>query len=104
MLVEDTVINPSDLLDDVKLHCRVDNDSEDSLLTVYIDAALEVCQKHIGKRFDNGLEFTPAIKAGCLMYIGMLYENREAVSDLNLKEVPFAISSLWSVYRDAGVY
>ncbi|EAO9968851.1 phage gp6-like head-tail connector protein, partial [Salmonella enterica] len=52
------MINPSDLLDDVKLHCRVDNDSEDSLLTVYIDAALEVCQKHIGKRFDNGLEFT----------------------------------------------
>lgn len=98
------MINPDELLDDVKLHCRVDNDSEDSLLTVYIDAALEVCQKHIGKRFDNGLEFTPAIKAGCLMYIGMLYENREVVSDLNLKEVPFAISSLWSVYRDAGVY
>lgn len=98
------MINPDELLDDVKLHCRVDNDSEDSLLTVYIDAAFEVCQKHIGKRFDNGLEFTPAIKAGCLMYIGMLYENREAVSDLNLKEVPFAISSLWSVYRDAGVY
>lgn len=98
------MINSTELLDDVKLHCRVDNDQEDSLLLIYIAAALEVCQKHIGKHFDNGLEFTPAIRAGCLMYIGMLYENREAVSDLNLKEVPFAVSSLWSVYRDAGVY
>jgi hypothetical protein len=31
---------------------------EDTLIQAYIDAALEVCQKHIGKRFDNGLEFT----------------------------------------------
>lgn len=98
------MINPTELLDDVKLHCRVDNDQEDSLLLIYIAAALEACQMHTGKRFDNGLEFTPAIKAGCLMYTGMLYENRETVSDLNLKEVPFAVSSLWSVYRDVGVY
>ena len=96
--------NPNDLLDAVKLHCHIDNDNEDSLLLLYIEAALEACQRHIGKRFDYGFEFTPAIKAGCLMYVGMLYENREAVSDLNLKEVPFAISSLWSVYRDVGIY
>lgn len=98
------MINPTDLLALAKLHCHIDNDNEDSLLLLYIEAALEACQKHIGKRFEYGLEFTAAMKAGCLLYVGMLYENREAVSDLNLKEVPLAISSLWSVYRDVGVY
>ena len=45
-------------LEEAKLHCRIDDDYEDRLIQAYIDAALEVCQKHIGKRFDNGLEFT----------------------------------------------
>ncbi|MCV4697900.1 head-tail connector protein, partial [Escherichia coli] len=49
-------------LEEAKLHCRIDDDYEDTLIQAYIEAALEVCQKHIGKRFDNGLEFTPAIK------------------------------------------
>ena len=32
---------------------------------MYTDAALEACQKHIGKRFEDGLEFTPAMRVGC---------------------------------------
>lgn len=57
------MINPTDLLDDVKLHCRVDNDQEDSLLLIYIAAALEACQMHTGKRFDNGLPFESTVFA-----------------------------------------
>ncbi|MBD2785677.1 phage gp6-like head-tail connector protein [Xenorhabdus sp. DI] len=93
-------------LSEIKQHCRVDeNDTRDNaLLMGYAEAALEVCQQHIGKRFDKGLTFTPAIKVGCLLYIGLLYENREMATDLELKEVPFTIKSLWSVYRDIGVY
>lgn len=92
-------------LSEAKLHCRIDESDtlEDSLLQIYIDAALEACQKHIGKSFDNQ-EFTPAIKAGCLMFISHLYENREMVTSNSCKEVPLAISSLWSVYRDPAVY
>lgn len=95
---------PEISLTDIKLHCRIDGDYDDAILTVYKDAALEVCQQHIGKRFDNGLEFTPAIKVGCLMYISLLYENREMAGHENLKEVPLTIGSLWSVYRDVGIY
>ncbi|CDG20778.1 head-tail connector protein [Xenorhabdus sp. PR6a] len=93
-------------LSEIKQHCRVDESDtrDDALLVGYANAALEVCQQHIGKRFDNGLTFTPAIKVGCLLYIGLLYENREMATDLELKEVPFTIKSLWSVYRDIGVY
>lgn len=89
---------------EAKLHCRIDGDDEDTLIQAYIDAALEVCQTHIGKRFDNGLVFTPAIKIGCLMFISQLYEYRTTLSDVDVKEVPFAVSALWSVYRDVGVY
>ncbi|CDG18785.1 head-tail connector protein [Xenorhabdus doucetiae] len=95
---------PEISLDEIKLHCRIDGDYDDVILAVYADAALEACQQHIGKRFDEGLAFTPAIKVGCLLYIGLLYENREMATDLELKEVPFTIKSLWSVYRDIGVY
>ncbi|PHM51173.1 head-tail connector protein [Xenorhabdus sp. KK7.4] len=93
-------------LNEIKQHCRLEDGYtlDDSLLTVYADAALVVCQQHIGKRFDKGLVFTPAIKVGCLLYIGLLYENREMVTDVELKEVPFTIKSLWSVYRDVGIY
>lgn len=97
---------PDISLNEIKQHCRLDESFtlDDDLLTGYAAAALEVCQLHIGKRFDEGLAFTPAVKVGCLMYIGMLYENRETVSELKLNEVPFALKSLWSAYRDPGVY
>lgn len=95
---------PEITLEEMKQHCLIDIDDDDALLSLYADAALEVCQQHIGKRFDDGLPFTPAIKVGCLMYIGLLYENREMIGTNELKELPMTISSLWSTYRDAGVY
>lgn len=94
-------------LDELKLHCRIDDDYEDPLLQAYIAAALEVCQKHIGKRFDTQapeIPFNAALKVGCMMYISQLYEYRAPISDVEAKEVPMAISALWSVYRDPGVY
>ena len=94
-------------LAEAKLHCRIDDDYEDTLIQAYIAASLEVCQKHIGKRFDSEppeLAFNPAIKVGCMMYISQLYEYRTTISDIEAKEVPMAISALWSVYRDPGVY
>ncbi|KMJ43934.1 MULTISPECIES: head-tail connector protein [Xenorhabdus] len=93
-------------LNEIKQHCRLDesNTLEDELLKGYAEAALEVCQQHIGKRFEEGLVFTPAIKVGCLLYIGLLYENRAMAVEVELKEVPFSIKSLWSVYRDVGIY
>lgn len=93
-------------LEEAKLHCRLDMDDtyEDILIQAYIDAALEVSQKHIGKRFDDGLDFTAAIKIGCLMYVSQLYEHRTMISDVESTEVPLAISALWSVYRDVGIY
>lgn len=94
-------------LEEAKLHCRIDDDYEDTLIQAYIAAALEVCQQHIGKRFDTEppqIDFNPALKVGCMMYVSQLYEYRTTVSDIEAKEVPMAISSLWSAYRDIGIH
>ncbi|MCP9267638.1 head-tail connector protein [Xenorhabdus sp. XENO-1] len=100
-------MNPIDIpLNEIKQHCRLEESDtlDDALLIGYAAATLEVCQQHIGKQFGDDLAFTPAIKVGCLLYIGLLYENREMAADVELKEVPFTIKSLWSVYRDVGIY
>ena len=93
-------------LEEAKAHLRLDNDFyyEDELLTGLIAAALEVCQAHIGRRFGDSLDFTPAIRVGCLMYMAFLYENREMVSEVEKSEVPLVTRALWSIYRDPGVY
>ncbi|WP_445496733.1 head-tail connector protein [Photorhabdus sp. SF281] len=100
-------MNPIEIpLNEIKQHCRLEEDYtlDDALLMAYAEAALEVCQQHIGKRFGDDLAFSSAIKVGCLLYIGLLYENREMATDVELKKVPFTIKSLWSVYRDVGIY
>ncbi|WP_270605819.1 head-tail connector protein, partial [Escherichia coli] len=51
-----------------------------------------------------GLEFTPAIKIGCMMFIAHLYENRQLVADNAKTRVPMTIGALWTAYRDVGVY
>ncbi len=89
-------------LEEVKLHCRIDGDEEDQLISGYIAASLEACQIHIGRRFDDGLEFTPAIKIGCMMFIAHLYENRQIVADNAKTHVPMTIGALWTAYRDVG--
>lgn len=92
-------------LAEVKAHCRIepDFDLEDGLILGYIAAALEICQKHIGRRFDDGLAFNPAMKVGCLLLISHWYENREIVAD-KVATLPFTTAALWNYYRDVGVY
>jgi hypothetical protein len=36
------------------------------------------------------------------MYVSQLYEYRTMISDVEAKEIPLAVSALWSVYRDVG--
>ena len=40
-------------IDEIKAHLNLDHDLDDELLEAYKVAALEVCQKHIGKTFGE---------------------------------------------------
>ena len=97
-------------IDEIKAHLNLDHDLDNELLEAYKAATLEVCQKHIGRTFEEeetkkSIPSTPAMKIGCLMYIAYLYTNREAVTDLaNLKPAPMTISALWEVYREPCAY
>lgn len=96
-------------LDEIKAHLRVEHNLDDDLLIAYADAAEEAAQNYIGKRWGNAsssetVVFSKGIKVGCLMLIGHLYANREAVADVQLYEVPFAISALWKPYREPAIY
>ncbi|MBF0786101.1 phage gp6-like head-tail connector protein [Muribacter muris] len=95
-------------LEEIKAHLRIEHDLDDELLTLLADSALEAAQHHIGKTWgeentDKTVIFTKGVKVGCLMFIGHLYANREAVADIQLHQVPLAISSLWNVHRELGI-
>lgn len=94
-------------LKEIKQHCRIEQEfkDDDALLTAYAEAAIDACQRHIGKQFGDETPFTPALKVGCLLLIGFWYENREAVrAGDKASELPFTTKTLWSYYRDVGIY
>lgn len=89
-------------LEEVKLHCRIDGDDENALINGYIVAALEICQKHIGRRFDDGLEFNPALKVGCLLLVGHWYEHREIAAEKR-PSFPLALRHCGTTTGNTGV-
>ncbi|HGJ5884788.1 head-tail connector protein [Arsenophonus sp.] len=94
-------------LTEIKQHCRIEQafNEDDALLTAYAEAAIEVCQQHIGKRFSDEMPLTPALRVGCLLLIGFWYENREAArAGDKTSELPFTTKALWNYYRDVGIY
>lgn len=100
---------PTIKLTEIKNHLNIDHNLDDELLKAYSLAAIEAAQNYIGKEFDEEhttttVKFTNGIRIGCLMFIAHLYANREAVSDVQQYEVPFAISHLWKPYREPCFY
>ncbi len=65
-------------LDETKLHLRVDQDAEDSLLLALIDAAETAILDYLN---TEELPAAAPVHAAALMLVGALYENREAVTD-----------------------
>lgn len=98
-------------LNDAKIHLRVDGNEEDSIIQLYIDAALEKTSAILGRKIiatdatpsdETEVAFNPALKAACLLYIGMLFAHREAVSN-GLAELPLGYYDLLRPYRLMGV-
>ena len=85
-------------LDEAKLHCRIDHDDEDSLLTAMIDAAAASVGDFINA--PEALDDTaPApVKAATLLLVGDLYANREALVERPLSKNP-TFERLLNPYR-----
>lgn len=85
-------------LDEAKLHCRIDHDDEDSLLSSMIAAAAASVGDFINA--PEALDDTaPApVKAAALLLVGDLYANREALVERPLSKNP-TFERLLNPYR-----
>ena len=99
-------------LNDAKLHLRVDGNEENSIIQLYIDAALEKTSVILGRKLiapsatpsdESEIAFNPTIKAACLLYVGLLYAHREAASAGGVAELPLGYYDLLRPYRLMGV-
>lgn len=98
-------------LEQAKLHLRIDHTEDDPLITLYIGAAQEQIERHIQRKIITDEEErtsaydvvnNSALKAAALLFVGNLYENREATTD-KPNELPLGYWSLIQPYRIMGV-
>ncbi|ELU16554.1 hypothetical protein CAPTEDRAFT_121697 [Capitella teleta] len=93
-------------LEEIRQQCRIDADDsgssdEDTLLTRYGMVAEEAVESDLNRNLyataadipeddTTGLVAKMTHKQAMLLMVGQLYENREATSELTMKEVPLA--------------
>ena len=86
-------------LDEVKLHCRIDHDDEDSLLGALIATATTAVADYMNMDADDVDDTAPApVKSAALLLIGTLYEQRESVGDRPYNKNP-TFEALLNPYR-----
>lgn len=93
-------------LAEAKLHLRVSSTDEDTLITLYAQAASDNIKSYLNRDIpvDNNNNVPPAIKAACLLMIGDLYENRETiVTGASIDILPTAKNLLYPYRKDIGI-
>lgn len=96
-------------LAEAKLHCRIDQADEDTLVQIYLDAAETSAAQFLGRAIyadanaqgtdTAGIVMNAAIKSAVLLMVGHYYANREAVATVNTAEAPLAVKWLLTPYR-----
>ncbi|WP_299733856.1 head-tail connector protein [uncultured Endozoicomonas sp.] len=96
--------------DQIKQQCRLDLDdsTDDAYLELIGEASEQAVEAHLNRKLyadavpdedSNGLVINNPVRMAMLLMVGQLYENREATSELTMKEVPLAYSYLLESYR-----
>ena len=85
-------------LSEVKLHCRIDHNEEDALLGAMIDAATASVGDYINSPTPLTATAPAPVKAACLLLVGDLYSNREALVERPLSKNP-TFERLLNPYR-----
>ena len=75
-------------LSEVKLHCRIDHDEEDTLLSAMIDAAVASVGDYINAAEPLDDTAPAPVKAAAMLLVGDLYSNREALVERPLSKNP----------------
>ena len=85
-------------LAEAKLHCRIDHADEDTLLSAMIDAAVASVGDYINAAEPLDDTAPAPVKAACLLLVGDLYSNREALVERPLSKNP-TFERLLNPYR-----
>ena len=95
-------------IDDVKKHLRIFGDCEDDYLAALVLGACKLFEtnthrklvrpQELPKNDPRAVELDELITVGILLTVGHWYENREASSSLNLREIPMGVSACWAPY------
>ena len=84
-------------LADVKLHCRIDHDDEDSLLGALIATATTAVADYMNVTSVDDTAAAP-VKSAALLLVGSLYEQRESQGERQFYKNP-AFEALLNPYR-----
>ena len=94
-------------LEELRWQCRIDDESEDELLVLYVQAARKAAERFLNRALVDSEEMVTGdalaliddIKLALMMMVGHWYTNREAVSPEQLIPVPFSYRELLEPYR-----
>lgn len=66
-------------LEEVKLYLRIDGDEEDTLITNFISAAVEICEDILRYPLSEFEEIPAVVRQALLYCIANMYEKREGL-------------------------
>ena len=84
-------------LPEVKLHCRIDHNDEDSLLGALIATATTAVADYLNVTTVDSTAAAP-VKSAALLLVGALYEQRESQGDRQFYKNP-TFENLLNPYR-----
>ena len=87
-------------LADVKLHCRIDHNDEDSLLGALIATATTAVADYLNVTTVDSTAAAP-VKSAALLLVGTLYEQRESQGERPYNKNP-TFEALLAPYRLYG--
>lgn len=89
-------------LDYIKMHSRIDYSCEDSLLTIYGEAAEDVVLNAINRSYNGVLRVYGAIPKplyqAALMLVDLSYQQRSPISSQHMSSVPYTFDVLTLPY------
>lgn len=94
-----TKVTPEDL-STARESLRLDDDTDEKLLQIYIKAARNDIIRQVGERIDDYFDNNDIFNAAVLIEVGHLYNHREATSEQQEFEVPMALYSLINSLKD----
>jgi len=95
-------------LDQARRHLRLDPDDDDPMIEDCMRAAIDRVEQFIEARLYRNMaqsdqaeciDIPPCLKAAALLYLGDLWENREAATEVKLEENP-AVMNLMRPFRE----